>query len=98
MNEESHDEVYAAIQGTIDRYLHAVEAGTLGEQRKECLEQVMFLIKDWDDYCAGFGIVGQPLSMNLKGRRGEPVVIPKPEPVRNLRREAILAQRARKTS
>lgn len=95
-----HDNVYQHIQGTIDMYFAQVEADPSGETRKEFLEQIMFLMKDWDDYCAKYGVVGQPLSVESPADRGIPytrpaATQPKPEPVRNFRREAILAQRAR---
>lgn len=98
-----HDDVFYGIQNTVYGYLGVVENTLDGELRKEYMEQIMFLIQDWDTYCAGVGVVGQPLSLDLKKKGSLPASVtqpaapqPKPEPAVNHRREAILAQRARK--
>ena len=97
MNDDNDDIVYHGLQNTIDGYLGAIEFSD-EETRKDHLKQVMFLAQDWDNYCAKAGMVGRPLSFKLRVDSNAPIAQPKPEPVRNHRREAILAQRARKTA
>ena len=98
-----HDDVFHSLQNNIYGYLDIVEHTLDAEVRKDYLEQIMFLIKDWDSYCAKVGVIGQPLNLVLSKKdihlscTTQPASPPpKPEPVVNHRREAILAQRERK--
>ena len=97
MNDDNDDIVYHGLQNTIDGYLGAIEFSDEATRKKH-FEHIEFLAHDWDKYCANAGIVGRPLSFKLRVDSNDPIAQPKPEPVRNHRREAILAQRARNTA
>lgn len=105
MNDGNHDKVFESFQGTIDTFLKGLENRKLLDKTVNDMftEEITKITQNWDDYCASHGVVGQPLKLYLGGRRGmsatQPATPqPAPEPVRNPRREAILAQRARKVA
>lgn len=88
MNEKD-DVIFKVLQEQLNKFLNVATNAPNEEMRQLALQQVSYIMQDWENYSKADGTVEYKLA-------------PKPEcptvPVVNLRREAILAQRARKTA
>lgn len=87
---ENEDVIFEGFQETLNSYLKAAASAPNEEERQTLLEQAQFIIQDWEKWAHTQGFSFRALDMSK----------PEPEtpsaPIVNPRREAILAQRARR--
>lgn len=95
MDRKEHDRVYDEIQGTIDVYFSAIEDSSSRTDKMYFKEKIANLVGYWESLCQDLDFVSGYRLRTIPKRKKS---VPEPKPVRNLRREAILAQRARKVA